>query len=348
MRIVVNDIAASCGGAITILKQFYNYIKTNDIDNEWIFLLSDKYIEETDRIKVECFPDVKNSRIKKVLFDCFIGKEVIDRYLPDVVVSLQNIITFGIKQPQILYIHQSIPFQKVKKFSFFKRDERSIAVVQYIIGAFIKASAKRADKVFVQTKWMQKAVSESVGIPDNRILTAFPGVEHFSPNYVKYDNKRFFYPTNSQKYKNIEIIVKACNKLNNQGINDFIVRITIPEGTIQHKNIQCVGHLDNEQMQEEYQSSTLLFPSYIETVGLPILEARQCGTMIVASDTPFSHECLDTYDNALFINPFDENDLVLKMKMVLYSKKELKISNSPLYEKSEWDIILSCINQMKK
>jgi hypothetical protein len=37
MRIVVNNIAASSGGAISILIDFYDYIKAADEENEWIF-----------------------------------------------------------------------------------------------------------------------------------------------------------------------------------------------------------------------------------------------------------------------------------------------------------------------
>lgn len=320
MKIVVNDIAASCGGAMTILKQFYEYVKQNDSKNEWIFLLGDSYLEETERIKIHSFPDVKKSRIKKILFDCFCGKRVVNSLAPDVVVSLQNIITFGVKKPQILYVHQSIPFQKEKKFSFLKKEEHSLAVIQHIIGFFIKASVKRADKVFVQTKWMQKAVADRCGKKAEDILLAFPTIESFEPNASKYDNTRFFYPTSNQLYKNNDVIVKACDELNAMGINDFTIDLTLPEGTIAHKNIRCVGYLSREQMVEEYQSSTLLFPSYIETVGLPLLEAKSCHTMILASDTDFSHECLDGYPHVQFFTFNNYQTLANEMRTILESR----------------------------
>lgn len=317
MRIVVNDIAASCGGAMTILKQFYDYVKHNDTKNEWVFLLGDKYLEETDRIKIRCFPDVKKSRIKKVLFDCFYGKRVIHSFDPDVVVSLQNIITFGVKKTQILYVHQSIPFQKEKNFSFLKKEERSLAVIQHIVGIFIKASVKRADKVFVQTKWIQKAVAEKCGKKEEDIHLAFPTVETFEPDVSKFDHTRFFYPTSNQLYKNNDVILRACDELNAMGIHDFLVDLTLPEGTIVQKNIRCVGYLSREQMIDEYQSCALLFPSYIETVGLPLLEARSCNTMILASDTAFAHECLDGYANAKFFAFFDSEELADEMKKII-------------------------------
>ena len=318
MRIVVNDIAASKGGAMTILKQFYEFIKENDTENEWIFMLGEKCLEETENIKIECFPAIKASRIKKLLFDCFLGRKTVKKYNPDVVVSLQNIITFGLKVPQVVYIHQSIPFQRVKRFSFLKGSERSIAIVQHIIGFLIKLSAKKADKVFVQTEWMREAVAETARIPKEKILTAFPEVELFKgETNAEFDFKRFFYPTGKAIYKNINLIVSACNMLNAEGINDFEVRLTLPDGTVNHKNIKCIDYVGREQLELEYRSGTLLFPSYIETVGLPLLEARSCKGVILASDMPFSHECLNHYDNAYFFNPFKPEELAELMKQVI-------------------------------
>ena len=134
MRIVVNDIAASTGGAMTILKDFYRCVRENDTENEWIFLLGDEYLEETERIKIMTFPHVKRSKIKKLQFDFFKGKKIIEELRPDAVLSLQNVITHGLKVPQLTYVHQSIPFQDVKRFSFLKKRERNVAVYQYIIG----------------------------------------------------------------------------------------------------------------------------------------------------------------------------------------------------------------------
>lgn len=180
MRIVVNDIAASTGGALTVLKDFYECVKNNDRENEWIFLLGDNLLEETDNIKICSLPEVKNNRFKKLCFDLFTGKKYISALNPDKVLSMQNIITFGLKCPQILYIHQSIPFQKVKRFSFFKKDERAFAIYQHLIGVVIKKSAKKANKVIVQTEWMKEAVCKQCRINAAKISKISPDVKNLS------------------------------------------------------------------------------------------------------------------------------------------------------------------------
>ena len=229
MRIVVNDIAASSGGAMSILKDFYNYIIENDKVNEWIFLLGDSYLEEKSNVKIIPMPHIKKNCFNKLLFDLFYGKYFINSLKPDAVFSLQNIITFGLKIPQVVYIHQSIPFQTVKRFSFIKPEERKLAIYQYIIGRLIKISASKSDKVIVQTDWMKNSICSTTKIDKNKIIRAYPSIKDFSTfqNFKKFDNTSFFYPTSNSIYKNNECIYKACLLLNNKGIKNFSVRLTI-------------------------------------------------------------------------------------------------------------------------
>lgn len=337
MRIVVNDIAATYGGGLSILQQFYQYVIEHDKDNEWIFLLGDRYLEETENVKIRCLQEIKKSHIKKVVFDCITGQKYIEKLKPDVVISMQNIITFGLKCPQVLYVHQSIPFQRIKKFSFFKKEERPIALVQYVIGGFIKASVRKATAVVVQTNWMKRAVEEVTGIENEKLSVCFPKVTIFPRNNSAFQKNIFFYPTNCEIYKNIDLIVEACKKLNKEGIRDFEVHITQPEGAVVHPNIRCIGFLNKEQMQSEYQGGTLVFPSYIETVGLPLLEARSCNTMILASDTPFAHECLDGYNNISFFSPFSVNELKEKMKEILSGTIDIRDDSDKALVSPSWE-----------
>ena len=63
-----------------------------------------------------------------------------------------------------------------------------------------------------------------------------------------------------------------------------------------------------------YAHSVLLFPSYVESFGLPLLEARLTGTYVIASNCPFSREILDGYEKALF---FDEMDYKMMAEHIL-------------------------------
>lgn len=337
MKIVVNNIAASSGGAMTVLKDFYSCVCENDKSNEWIFLLGDKYFEETENVKIITLPEIKKNPIKKVLFDFFTGKKFIENLKPDVVFSMQNIITFGIKVPQIVYIHQSIPFQTVKKFSFLKSNERKIAFIQYFIGFLIKLSAKKSDKVIVQTKWMQEAICEQCKISPEKVLQIAPNVtsiEHLREESV-FEKMSFFYPTANAIYKNNECIFKACEMLNNE-FENYKVTLTVPP-ELSRGNVECIGRIPYDEVIKYYNRSTLVFPSYIETFGYPLAEARQMGAIILAADTAFARELLDGYENAYFFNPFKPLELAELMEQVIVGDIQRKpCNNQTTTEENSW------------
>lgn len=316
MRIVVNDIAASTGGAMTVLRDFYRCVCENDTENEWVFLLGDRYFDETDNVKIIPMPEIKRSGIKKLLFDFVTGRKFIAALKPDVVFSMQNIITFGLKVPQATYIHQSIPFQSAKKFSFFKGNERKLAVIQHLIGRIIKWSAQKSDRIIVQTEWMKEAVCHMCRIPADRVSVVMPQVKPFdNASAPAWDATAFFYPTASAIYKNNTAVFAAGEQLAQKGL-DFTVTMTLPvEKSRDH--ILCVDRLPYDEVVARYYASTLVFPSYIETFGYPLAEARQAGTIVLASDTAFAREVLAGYPNAYFFDPFKPQALALLMEKVI-------------------------------
>lgn len=339
----MNDIAASKGGALTVLRSFYKYLVENDRENEWIFLLSDNYIEETENIKIIVLENVKSSWKNRLKFDFFSGKKYISSLNPDVVFSLQNTIVFGLAYPQVVYMHQSIPFQKVKKFSFLKSEERKLAIYQYIIGSLIKQSIKKADRVIVQTKWIRSALIDIVNINPDHVIQIFPNFENnIKDNLYKdyiFDRHNFFYPAAKQIHKNHQCIYEASDILEKQGIKEYNISITI-KNEKKMKNITCLGALSFSSVIERYHTDTLIFPSYIETVGLPMLEARQVGTIILASDCPFSREVLDGYVNAYFFDPFKPSELADLMKKVLSGEITKVLADTQIKKtKNNWELV---------
>ncbi len=344
MRIVVNDIAASTGGALSILRDFHSFVKNTDRENEWIFLLGDRYIEETESIKVITLPAVKKSGLKKVIFDFFTGRKFINELRPDCVISLQNIITFGVKAKQFVYIHQAIPFQKTKHFSFLKKSEKTYAIYQHLIGRIIKRSAKAADGVIVQTEWMKNAVSEMAGVDRSKVFCVSPVVN--IPAEMKTENafdcRKFFYPTAKAIYKNNKCIYDACEILNDDGYSDFSVELTIDEGCSSN-NISYLGRITREDVFKKYNQATLISPSYIETFSLPLSEAKAFGAIILASDCPFSREVLKDYPNAYFFNPFSPEELAGLMKKVIEGEIERKEAQCDVEKTSSWQEILDLL-----
>lgn len=343
MRIVVNDIAASEGGGLTILRQLYEHIVNTNDKNEWIFLLSKAYLEERGNIRVVVCEKVKRNRINRLRFDYIYGKRFISSFSPDVVFYLQNTLVHGIKVPQIVYMDQSIPFQDVKKFSFFKKEEFPYAVYQHLIGKLNFKACKKADKIIVQTDWLKDAIIEKCHVDKEKIYKVYPDVSmqecYLNTAEIREVN-RFFYPASDAIYKNQKCISEALDCIE----DDVKMFLTLDKTS--HSKCIALGRLSQEEVYKYMQDCVLVFPSYIESYGLPLEEAKMVGTIILAADTPFAREILDTYKNAYFFEPFAPRELAQLMGKIM--KREIvQQSNSIKVQKSEkgWQEIIRIIEE---
>lgn len=300
MRVVVLDYAASSGGALSILKDFYSYLVEKRDNNDWFFLVSEDGLSDTENIHILIKP--KKNWIDRMKYELWDGRKDIVKLQPDIVLSLQNTMPRGISAKKYLYIHQTIPFQKEKKFSFFRKNERIYAIYQYLIGTMIKESAKRADKIFVQTEWLRGELWKICG-KNKLIEICTPTIEKIQFERGVFSNKYFIYPAAPIIYKNHKIIYEACQILRERGITDFRVEFTCTGENV--LNIYYIGSIDRKELFKKYTEGTLLFPSYIESYGYPLAEARMQNTIVLAADCGFSHEVLYGYENAYFF-PYNE------------------------------------------
>ena len=350
MRIVVNDIAASTGGALTVLHSFYQEVMSHDDNHTWIFLTGDPtLIHQNTRIQVICFPHIKNSRLKRMIFDLISGKKILDSLHPDVIFSLQNTIIFGAKCRQVLYIHQPIPFQSVKQFSLFQKEEAPYAVYQHFIGKIIKFSASHANHIIVQTQWMCDAVTKCCKVDRNKIAVIPPDpaiapVTHCSDDLFDYNS--FFYPSSDVIYKNNNLLIESVNRLVADGYKPKL------EITIQGESnsyVKYLGRIDYSNVLKRYSRNTLVFPSYIETFGYPLVEAKEAGTIILASDTSFAHELLDGYENAYYF-PFNDKDALVKLMKDVMDKKILRknIERHHTEKTANWERVYNLVTSNDK
>ena len=343
MRIVVNDIAASGGGALTILESLHEYVRKSQDGNEWVFLLGTAALEESARIRTVALPEVKKSWVKRLAFDTISGRRLLASLHPDVVLSLQNTITYGVRCPQVVYVHQSLPFQKTKNFSLRRRDERVLAIYQHIIGAMIKDSVHRASHVIVQTEWMRNAILDQVDIADERIDTVSPELEDLSAyrHGGEVDSRAFFYPTSDHSYKNNECVEEACRLLEEECLTDFKVTMTISSGRA--PNVEAIGRISRAEVLARLSQSTLIFPSTIETYGLPLAEARALGSIVLAADLAYAREVLNGYANAHFFDPASPAELAGLMRQVVGGEIARLTSASEIPRDSGWERVVEIV-----
>lgn len=318
--VLVLDVAATQGGALTVLTEYYDRLR-QDTQNRYVFCVSLPQLADTDTVRVRRFPWVKRSWLHRLWFEHVTVRRLLKKEGIDRILSLQNTAVGGTDLPQTVYLHQPLPFCGIP---FSLRKHPKFWVYQHVIGRRIYASLRRAERVIVQTRWMKQAACEQAGISPDKVTLEAPHVPtavtaRFSPENWR---RVFFYPAANYSYKNHETLFAAMEQLAAQGITDYTLRLTLKPEELPviaqypraAERVEWCGALSREQVMEAYASSVLVFPSYIETFGLPLLEARQTGAPILASDCSFSREILEGYDAAHFFDPFDPAALATRMR----------------------------------
>lgn len=330
MRIMVFDVPAIVGGALSILEGFHKEVNNyNDKSVQWIFVISEPFLEETDNIKVLRFPWIKKSWLHRLFFDQYMAPKLVREYQPDKIFSLQNIIIPKVSTEQITYIHQPLPFIEYR-FSF--KENKLFWFYQNILSKTIYKSIKKSQKVIVQTNWFKVACIQKTGISGEKVIVVPPKINVDIENYFEESEKSlstFFYPAGASYYKNHRLIVQACELLKQQYLKKFRVIFTLDGNENNHiadlyKKVQekklpinFIGNISRNKVFDYYSKSVLLFPSYIETFGLPMLESKLTKGIIIAADTAFSHEILDVYQNAHFFDKFSSEELAGLMRGIL-------------------------------
>lgn len=147
------------------------------------------------------------------------------------------------------------------------------------------------------------------------------------------DRKYLLHVGHSNAVKNIESILETLVNLPSKYIFIKVGEFTSNQETfiLEHKlssRINQYMNLDSNELRKIYHAADILvFPSFIEGFGLPIIEAMACGLPVITSNTTAMPE---TGGNAAYyIDPY-KNDSLLGAIMELTSNHELRKNNIKL------------------
>lgn len=315
--IVVNATALDTAGALTILRQFIEAIPQDENIKYIIFIspfiqLQNKY----SNIQLVPIYGVK-SLICRFLWDAFGIRKWLrkNNIIPTISLSLQNTnFRTGYKIPNYVYYHQSIPFFK-RHWSFFNTQERPMWFYKNIYPFFVRIFLNRRTEIFVQLEFIRNGFTHKFGKDIHKIHVISPKIttliSELPTEKYSLDLRciNLFYPATPFFYKNHKMLIDAINRLKNKSIalyltcNKTDIDYEVPD------NVHFMGSISFNLVMSMYRMcDAMVFPSYIETYGLPLIEAASNGSPIIAADLPYAREVLTNYSGAVFI-PYDKPDL---------------------------------------
>ncbi|EIC2137224.1 glycosyltransferase, partial [Citrobacter freundii] len=286
------------------------------------------------------YKNIKTGWLKRLKFEYITSFTLSKELNPDAWICLHDMSARVATANQFVYCHNPSPFYQASHLDL--KYDRTFFLFTKLYKYLYRVNIKSNKLVIVQQQWIAKYFKENYSI--NNLLVARPEAENIRNretaqcNSVSTGVKRLLYPAFPRTFKNFNILLDAMailkkqqihiyNKLNiiltfNKGMTkfgDFIIFECERRGL---QNIHFIGLKSKEKLDDIYRNETdaLIFPSKLETWGLPLSEAKEFKLPILSADLPYAHETIGNYERVNFFKPDDA--VLLAEKLAAFSQGE--------------------------
>lgn len=360
--IVVSAVNLVDGGPLTVLRDCFNAFSELSLDQslEIHFLVANENVLSGIDVKnviLHYFPDSKKSWFRRVYFEYIFFKSF-SKKIGRVYswFSLHDTSPRVLSSKQYVYCHNPSVFLKLNFSDLFKDPKQFLfsKLYKYLYRFNIKSN----DAVIVQQHWFASYFSDNF---NSEVIVSRPNVgaelvveKDISIEFSK-DKVNLFYPAFPRFFKNHSVIVDAFKRYFESSNIDMFLTITGEENkvakgiykkAIGQKNIKFIGlqsHKKTLQMISE--CDALVFPSKMETWGLPITEAIKLNKPIIVADLPYAQETVGSYDKVFWFNPDEPYSLSRAINKLVSGQSPDTIRNfdSKFKEVNGWDELAKVI-----
>jgi glycosyltransferase involved in cell wall biosynthesis len=196
---------------------------------------------------------------------------------------------------------------------------------------FINFFTKNSDWYIVQTEYVKDSLLKKIPFPQNKIKTIpfYPDIQQKgTANLSSKVDTNFVYVSDGNPHKNHVHLLKAWALVNQKNPTAKLL-LTIsknyPELLSQIEvckqeniNVENLGFVNQTKLHEIYSTCQyLIYPSYMESFGLGLIEAAKLGCEIIAADKPYVFAVVKPFS---VFNPTDANDIAEQVLMALSDK----------------------------
>ncbi len=175
---------------------------------------------------------------------------------------------------------------------------------------------KKADEYIVQTQTMKRLLEKKLQCDSLRsipikVLPFFTFAAKYkkqvnSESAMKVESFSFIYVASGEPHKNHKVLIEAWKLLANDGFYPSL-KLTLDKASFAelcswiehqakayHLQVENKGNLTHDQIGLAYKHATaLIYPSMLESFGLPLVEARRVGLPVLASELDYVRDLLD-------------------------------------------------------
>ncbi len=332
-KIVISGISLFTGGPLSVLMDILAFLNEDEritSKYEVIAFVHNKDLFPFENIKFLEFPKARRSYLVRLFYEYFYFYILSIRIKPYLWFSVHDITPHVKSEIRAVYCHNPSPFYPTGSKDF-KLDKGFYFFTKFYKYLY-KINIKKNNYVVVQQEWIRQEFHRMFNVQS---VVAYPEIRTSVEEKTGKDSRQgpytFFYPAFPRIFKNFEVLLKASELLEKEG-EPFQVIITINGAENKYasmifqayshlKNVKFLGQIPREKVMQQYaESDCLVFPSKLETWGLPITEMRQFGKPILVTDLPYAKETAANYPYVSFFKPDSAEELKEQMKAAIYHR----------------------------
>lgn len=260
----------------------------------------------------------QSSRIKNVTFRRRLPKaisRVVECLFPGIFFESGDIllvlgdVPLRWKGRQVVFVHQANLISP--RVNIFSSNQLKYKLMRFLTNL----NSQYANEVVVQTSAMLEAVQlsyESWNWNGGVQVVKQPPLTWLIRKNRQYEIRsealrnglKLFYPAAVYPHKNHQLLRRLCEFNWDDCVLDTISITATPLefGKIESSRICCLGRLTVSDCMKQYSNSdALIFPSLLESYGLPLVEAMSIGMPILAADLPYSRTLCGS--EAIYFDP---------------------------------------------
>ncbi|HNT36321.1 MAG TPA: glycosyltransferase family 1 protein [bacterium] len=338
MRIAINAVFRwKPSGVANYICNLVRYLSRIDTENEYLIFTTpqnESYFptDVPNFRQIHCASQT-DSPIYRRLWEQVVLPGVLKKSHMDVLHCPMNVLPLRVSCSTVLTIIDTQYFQNPDHFTFLRRT--------YLKHSMLR-SFKKADALITISESVKQEILGCFPVLDKKIQVVHFGLD---PCFRRVEDERaivqmrkrygiqhkyLLFPGYPHYRKNLPRLVRAFGAIRSRLLEPHILVIAGEMGT-EETNVAEINRAIEEQSLKEHVlftgyvpgiclqdnessmallmsgASLLVYPSLYEGFGLPVLEAMACGTPVLASDLPISHEVAG--DAAIFVNPYQIEDI---------------------------------------
>lgn len=328
--VVISAVNFVEGGPLSVLEDCLRAARRHlGVEYRIMALVHKADLFDIPGIEIRELPRARSSWMARLFYEFVYFRWISQRVRPYLWFSLHDITPNVVASRRAVYCHNPSPFYRVglrqaflePKFWLFSR------FYKYLY----RINIKKNDYVVVQQSWLREQFRDLFAI-DN-IVVAYPNIhidsqEVFAVSLPKAPFK-FIFPAFPRVFKNFEVVGEAAELLESDRSVEMEILFTISGDETRYsryiakrfrhvRSIRFIGRQSRERIFRLYQEvGAMVFPSRLETWGMPLSEFKSFQKPILAADLPYAHETVGVYDRVRFFDPQDPASLARLMKEVV-------------------------------